>query len=284
MTSELSLASPWFYRAKAVHTRLRALGANLGSGTVSGGNGVRILFYHRIADDADELAVSPQRFERQMEYLAAKGYEALDVAGVWEKIVSGQASSRLVGLCFDDGYLDVADNGLPLLARHGFRATVFVATGVTSGTVAFSWYAKQPPLMAWDQIAELDAAGVLRFEPHTVTHPNLLRLGDADARVEIVESKRVIEERLGRGARVFCYPAGLFGERERSYVEQAGFELAVSCEPGVNVLETDPFALRRIQVDARDGLAVFKAKVGGRFDTPSRLRASYRRRRHAGGS
>ena len=239
-----------------------------------------ILFYHRIAEGPDELAVAPQSFEQQMEHLAANGYEVLDVASVWERILDGQADRRQVGICFDDGYSDVAVNGLPVLEAHGFGATVFIATGVTSGSATFAWYIEQPPLLSWDEIVELDARGTLKFEPHTVTHPNLLALDDAEARREIDESKRSIEERLGRMAAVFCYPAGLFGERERSYVSEAGFDLAVSCEPGLNDSHTDPLALRRVQVDSRDGLAVFRAKLEGTFDTPPRLRSWYRRRRH----
>jgi hypothetical protein len=43
----------------------------------------------------------------------------------------------------------------------------------------------------------------------------------------------------------FCDPAGLLGERERWFVADAGYRLAVSCEPGVNQLDTDRLALRR---------------------------------------
>jgi propanol-preferring alcohol dehydrogenase len=125
----------------------------------------------------------------------------------------------------------------------------------------------------------LDRGGVLAFEPHTVTHPNLLDLDDARAEREIAESKRELEQRLGRGVTAFCYPGGLFGERERSLVARAGFALAVSCEPGVNDASTDPFALRRRQIDRRDSLLDFKAKVGGGHDAPLPLRDVYRRSR-----
>ena len=37
-------------------------------------SGLRILLYHRVADDDDPLAVPPRRFREQMEHLAAEGY------------------------------------------------------------------------------------------------------------------------------------------------------------------------------------------------------------------
>ena len=82
----------------------------------------------------------------------------------------------------------------------------------------------------------------------------------------------------------FCYPAGLFGARERALVDEAGFRTAVSCEPGVNTRATDPLALHRIQVDARDSLLDFRAKLLGGHDAPLPVRAAWRRRRYGVGS
>lgn len=246
-------------------------------------SGLRILFYHRVADDRDALAVSPRRFREQMDFLAAAGYRVVDVAEAARLLVRREVSRKTIGLNFDDGYLDVAKHALPLLEERGFRATVFVPTGVIDGTASFGWYSRQPPLLAWDEIVELDAAGTLRFEAHSITHPNLLTLDDETAREEIAGSKLALEARLGRSVDAFCYPAGLFGERERRLVAKAGFAIGVSCEPGVNVPGADLLALRRRQVDPRDSLLDFRAKVGGGHDAPLPLRNLYRRLRYGEG-
>jgi hypothetical protein len=78
----------------------------------------------------------------------------------------------------------------------------------------------------------------------------------------------------------FCYPAGLFGERELHFVAEGGYRVAVSCEPGVNVPGTDRLALRRRQIDPSDRRLDFRAKVGGGHDTPLPLRGLYRRVRY----
>jgi peptidoglycan/xylan/chitin deacetylase (PgdA/CDA1 family) len=243
-------------------------------------SGLRILFYHRVSDDRDALAVSPRRFREQMNFLAAGGYRVVDAVEAAGLLVRGEVPSKTIGLNFDDGYLDVAQNALPVLEELGFRATVFVPTGVIDGTATFRWYRRQPPLLAWDQIVELDAAGTLHFEAHTVSHPNLLTLDDEAAREEIGGSKYALEARLGRSVEAFCYPAGLFGERERRLVAEAGFTIGVSCEPGVNVPGADLLALCRRQVDPRDSLLDFRAKVGGGHDEPLPLRNLYRRLRY----
>jgi peptidoglycan/xylan/chitin deacetylase (PgdA/CDA1 family) len=246
--------------------------------------GVRILLYHRVSDDGDELAVTPARFREQMELLAGCGYRVLAVPAAYDAVVRGDLSRPTLGLSFDDAFRDVADNALPVLDDLGFQATVFVTTGVADGRVTFGWYRTQPAVLGWDEIVELDRAGTLGFEAHTVTHPNLVALDEPTAYDEIARSKTELEARLGRDVTAFAYPTGLFGERERRLVRAAGYDLAATCEPGLNLPTTDPCALRRRQIDTRDGLRDFQAKIAGGHDTPLPLRAAYRRLRYGAGA
>jgi hypothetical protein len=149
---------------------------------------------------------------------------------------------------------------------------------VIDGWAWFDGYRRQPDVLDWDLIGELDREGTLRFEAHSMTHPNLSALDEHVARHEIEGSKVALEARLKRPVEAFAYPSGLFGARDRRLVREAGFRVAVSCEPGVNGPATDRLALRRRQIDARDSLLDFRAKLGGGLDTPLPLRAGYRRR------
>lgn len=273
-----------FHALKAAATRARSLAWARRMRERVDESGLRILFYHRISDDPDELAVGRRAFRQQMDYLASESYRVVNVVEAVDLVEGGEQLQRAIGLSFDDGYLDVAEEALPLLADRGFRATVFVAPAVVDGWARFSWYEAQPPLLGWEEIVELDREGTLSFEAHSLTHPNLTALRDTAAREEIVGSKAALEARLGRPVQAFSYPSGLFGIRERELVAAAGFRYAVSCEPGLNTRATDRLALRRRQVDARDTLLDFRAKVGGGHDTPLPLRGVYRRRRYGRGA
>ena len=204
----------------------------------------------------------------------------VDVVTAADLLDSGDPPSRTVALSFDDGYLDVAEHALPILAERGFRATVFVAPAVTDGAVSFTCYRQQPPLLGWDDIVALDRQATLNFEAHSLTHPNLPALSEGAAREEIAGSKLALEARLGRSVQAFSYPTGLFGAREQRLVREAGFRIAVSCEPGANDGGTERLALRRRQVDPRDSLLDFRAKLGGGHDSPPPLRGLYRRLRY----
>jgi peptidoglycan/xylan/chitin deacetylase (PgdA/CDA1 family) len=252
--------------AKAALVRGQAL-----AGTVRGGPprpGLRILYYHRISQECDPLAVTPDAFRRQMEALAASGQRVVDLYAIDELALEpGEAA---IALTFDDGYRDVLDHGLPVMREHGFPSTVFVVPGAIAGRAAFSWYAAgtMPPLAGWDELREEERAGLVHFEPHTITHPILTAISLAEARSEIAESKTAVEHELGRPARIFCYPGGYYSQREVDLVRECGYRAAVTCEFGANAA---PFAhneLRRTIVERSDPLWLFRARLAGATDAP----------------
>ena len=273
--SRMTLGPLWAQVAKAALTRARTARWRLRAPGPQ--PGLRILFYHRVSHDRDMLAVTPARFRAQLELLQAEGYRVVDAGEAARLLAAGEGREGIVGLCFDDGYRDVATHAVPVLERLGFRASVFVATGVVDGRATFSWYDRQPPVLGWEEIGALDRGSPLRFEAHTVTHPNLLALDREAAGAEIRGSKVALEARLGRAVEGFCYPGGLSGPRERALVAAAGFSFATTCAPGANLPGTDRLELRRIQVDARDRLADFRAKVEGAADRSPLARDAYRR-------
>jgi peptidoglycan/xylan/chitin deacetylase (PgdA/CDA1 family) len=237
---------------------------------------LRILLYHRIADDPDPLALSPVKFRAQMEYLAANGFRALDAVTALDLLYAGHLEPRTVAVTFDDGFADVVDNALPVLADAGFSATVFVATAVVDGRATYGWAAPGASTVTWEQIRRLDPSGVLRFEPHTRTHPDLRRLAESDAEGEINGSKAELEGKLGRETHAFCYPSGFVESRERNLVERAGFSYGITCEPGLNTASTDPYLVHRVQIEGTDSLRGFAAKVAGSHDRPLPGRRLYR--------
>src|SRR5688500_1894759 len=72
------------YPVKASLTRMRSALWLARSGGHRSGPGIRILFYHRVSADRDELAVHPRKFREQMDYLAKAGYRVLDTAQIAE--------------------------------------------------------------------------------------------------------------------------------------------------------------------------------------------------------
>ena len=277
---DLRMLPSGVYAVKVLYTKGRSVAWLVRTGGESPNVGLRMLFYHRVTADRDPLGVSPGRFRAQMEHLAREGWRATDLVEAAGQLTHGGPPDRLIGLSFDDGYADVIEHAMPVLEELGFSATVFVVPGLLDGDVTFDWYDEVPRMMSWDDVTRLDGDSPLRFEAHSVTHPNLLTLDDDAARREIAGSKEALEAKLGRPVEAFAYPAGLFGAREIGLVKEAGFKIAVSTEPGLNNTSTNPFALRRTQVERGDSLLDFRAKLGSGHDALLPLRALHRRLRY----
>jgi peptidoglycan/xylan/chitin deacetylase (PgdA/CDA1 family) len=99
-------------------------------------------------------------------------------------------------------------------------------------------------MMSWEQAREMASDGI-SFGAHTVTHPLLTFEQDETVERELVESRRAIEEQLGRPACAFAYPNGDWDERVRSFVLR-NFEYAFTTASGWHRRGQDRFTIRRI--------------------------------------
>lgn len=105
-----------------------------------------------------------------------------------------------------------------------------------------------PLMMDWNEIRELYAHGI-SLGAHTVNHPILKELPEADQRREIVEGRKHLEEAVQSSVTQFAYPNGKYGtdfdDVAVDIVQTEGFTTAVSTDWGVSTLTTSPWRLRR---------------------------------------
>lgn len=91
-------------------------------------------------------------------------------------------------------------------------------------------------MMRSEQIVQLHQAG-MEIGGHTVNHPILRVLSDADAEAEIVKGRERLQSLIGAPVEVFAYPNGKPGQdydsRHVAIVRKLGFKAAVSTSPGV---------------------------------------------------
>jgi peptidoglycan/xylan/chitin deacetylase (PgdA/CDA1 family) len=220
-----------------------------------------------VSNDRDELAVTPRAFRAQMETMLRFGADFQPLDEALFRLEEG-APGRHVCVTFDDGYHDTLDNALPALRDLGIPATIFVSTTVIDGTARLYWYHDAPPTLSWSELREISQEGLFTIGAHSRTHPALDKLPDEAAWDEIAGSRVDLEERLGRPVTSFAYPAGLQGEREIRMVREAGYRLALTCEPGLNLPRHRAHALRRTPVNRRDNLSMFEARLTGLLDHP----------------
>ena len=211
-------------------------------------SGVPVLTYHKLGPRPrgtriKGLCLDARLFARQLDELRAANFKSqlLD-----EPLPRAGNPDRRVIFTFDDGFANVLKYGLEPLAVNGFRAIQFIVAGRIGQVDEWNRADGEvlAPLMDAAQIKDWLAAGH-QIGSHTLTHPFLTRIPPAQAREEIMASKKKLEDLFGVAIKHFCYPYGDWNEQTRDLVLEAGYRTACTIGFGVNTAETPPHALLR---------------------------------------
>lgn len=122
--------------------------------------------------------------------------------------------------------------------------------------------------LTWEQVRRMTAMG-FSFGAHTVNHRILGALESREEKcLEIVDSRRRIEEQLQMPVEHFCYPNGGIGDFDRidlALLKQAGYRSAVTTLKGIgDGRSEDPFQLPRIGIDFTQGSgSLFRLNLAG---------------------
>ena len=130
-------------------------------------------------------------------------------------------------LTFDDGYQRLYEHAIPVLRKVGFSATLFVITDyigemntwdVNLGGFKFAH-------LSWPEIREIRSMG-FEIGSHTVSHPHLTWLKEADIRFQLEASRKSLEDGLGNKVKTISFPFGRYNETVLRLTEFAGYEHA----------------------------------------------------------
>src|SRR3954469_20813162 len=132
---------------------------------------VPVLVYHSVmphhpGQTAEQrvLDVDDSVFVAQMRYLVDGGYHVVSFAALVDALEGRDTlPNRAVVITFDDGWENQYRHAFPILRRFGLTATFFVFTTPLG---------KDDKLMTWEQLRELQAAGMtMGSHPKTATRP-----------------------------------------------------------------------------------------------------------------
>ena len=101
--------------------------------------------------------------------------------------------------------------------------------------------------LSWDQIQELDRAGV-NFGSHTMTHEILTRLRPAAMRYQVCSSRESLEKKLAKPCTAFSYPNGDWSPKALEAVDEAGYSRAAIGETRAWTRDCDLLAIPRLNV------------------------------------
>ncbi len=211
-----------------------------------------VLMYHSVSyivrGPMRALAVPAVRLSEQLSALRDAGYE---LAGLTEALArrEKEPDADVVAVTFDDGFRDFLTSGLGVLSSVGARATLYVAVGHVGRPAV--WLGKHAadfaPLLTWDELGEVVAAGV-EIGNHGLVHTPLDVLPERVVEVQVRASRERLRQHTQTDVVSFAYPHGYNTELVRDVVARNGHLTA--CEVGHRLATVDgpPLAIPRLQV------------------------------------
>jgi len=225
-----------------------------------------VLFYHSVKKQ------DISNFERQISYLASK-CKVVKASEILTASIDGD--NPVVAITFDDAFVSVFENALPVLKEHGLPVSIFVPTGNLGQPPR--WNIPQTSQYENDivinekQLMEINQNG-FELLSHTVSHRVLTELDDNTLKAELSNSKSALEKMLGREVCGISYPHGEYNPKVCNAAKQTGYKLGFTIEPAVVNASTDPMQIGRVVVSPRDSLFQFKLKVRGAYQVLISLR------------
>lgn len=189
------------------------------------------------------MDISPARFEQHLNWLSRRR----DVVPLVETLST--STKRRVAITFDDGFRDNLTVALPLLEKFGFPMTLFVTAG----------FLDDGEYLSEEELREISKHPLITIGAHGLWHRHFNRLSLDDARFEMVESRRLIEDVIGQRVDLMAWPYGECDATLERLCAECGYRAAWSVWKGTN----SAHSRWRVPLGRRDNLARFVTKTSG---------------------
>lgn len=206
-----------------------------------------ILVYHRVhkyEGGLKSLYVSPKYFDFQMKYLKFRKYKSVTLDELREMIINKKIQPKVFCITFDDGYRDTYEFAYPILKKYGFNATVFVTTDAIGKKFS---YPRMPEAqhMTVEELNKIK--DVFYIGAHSVSHKDMEHISSEEVKFELIQSKRILEEKLNIKVEHFCYPFGKKFDNYQNLLFSSGYLTACSTKTGLIDKNSDLYDLSRIE-------------------------------------
>jgi peptidoglycan/xylan/chitin deacetylase (PgdA/CDA1 family) len=213
-----------------------------------------VLYYHSVPEKYRPL------FEKQMRVIADRKL-AIDIARL-DDLPRGKCS---VVITFDDALQNFTDCAVPVLLGFQIPAVVFVVADALGSKPVWAegYYTPDELIMTREQLCSLP--DLVTVGSHTLTHPNLTRVSEETADLEIKQSREKLEAILGRPIPLFSFPHGAYNDLNVSQCRQAGYRRVFSTRPDLVTPRDKSYVVGRVSTDPWDWNAEFLLKIAGAY-------------------
>ena len=253
----------------------------------------QVLSYHDVRDDigaklsSDAMLISTAELVSQFSWLKQHGYRVVSLDDVRAAKAGRRAlPDKAVLLTFDDGYLSFYNRVFPLLEMFDYPAVLaLVGSWMEGGPEDVVQYGEnivpRKEFLSWEQVKEMAESGRVEIASHshnlhqgiTANPQNNKQPAAVTRRYDAVSGayesdwqyrKRIIDDlkkssdlifqHTGTRPKTLVWPFGSHSPQALELAKEAGFDVTLTLEEGVNTLD-DTSAIRRFMIGNGSNLA-----------------------------
>ncbi|MBN1980714.1 MAG: polysaccharide deacetylase family protein [Chitinivibrionales bacterium] len=204
------------------------------------------LLFHSVTNiqSSDQSHITPEKFERFLQELHGFGYCAVTASESIEllrkqhahhthhTILSAETEPPIlpivpfISMIFDDGFENFFYHAFPILQNFNMKVSLFPVVGFIDQYCSWDIYHLQKHLSKL-QIRYIADAGH-EIGSHTLSHPDLRYLHDDQLEHELSESKKILEDIIGRAVTAISFPFGGWNQRVWSRAQACGYTVGVA--------------------------------------------------------
>lgn len=206
---------------------------------------VTVLCYHTFdSPKVSPYTINTRILDEQMRFLAVQRIPVIPLSQLVSYLEGkGTIPERAVVITIDDGYETARTKAWPVMRRYGFPFTIYIYPQAIS---------RHGSALTWEDVRDMSRAGV-DVESHSYTHPLLTHPGRAMTKAEyrawldheLRDSKREIEQHIGKPVLSIAYPYGGYDERVVEKAKAVGYTSALTCDDGDVTQATDAWHINR---------------------------------------
>ena len=191
---------------------------------------IPILLYHDFVttvpdSDPDNFNYinTPQSYEENIKALLEDGYTFISFQEL-NDANNGKISlpEKPILVTFDDGYASNYEYIFSILKKYNVKVSIFVVTDKIGKEVDGKKY------LSWEQCKEMQDSGLVEIFSHSKRHVFYDKLPVRQIRDDVIESYKIIEEKLGsKNLKVFAYPYGAYTKETVWTLKLNGMDMQV---------------------------------------------------------
>ena len=219
-------------------------------------SGSRVLMYHSISQKIPEdknniYNLKKNIFKQQIQFLKSKKYKLESIENILNETNS-------INITFDDGCKSTLYSASPILTEYKIPFTIYITPKLILND--------QGTYLNKKELLELSSNKYCTVGAHGYSHSPLTSLSAEEARNEIINSKKWLEDELGREINHMSYPHGAYNRNIMKIVDDIGFISAATSNAGANTKNQNRLELNRTTILSHDNIYHFANKLNGNWD------------------